>query len=259
MCSIPLPHIPEMPLSLRHFAAWRWNWQSKAENVTSLAEELGLGLDSFVFVDDNPKECAELSGELPEVLSLALPEDIERTPEFLNHVWAFDHPVVTEEDRNRNVYYSQQQEFGAEVRRAASLEEFMSSLDLRVVIQPFAPAKLARVAQLTQRTNQFNLTTIRHTEAEIQSLGNEYEIYTAEVSDRFGDYGLVGVLICRHDDAALIVDTFLLSCRVLGRGVEHRIVAFLGQTALSRGVVSRRLALSRHEEELSRAGLSGID
>ena len=108
---------PEMPLSLRHFAAWRWNWQSKAENVSSLAEELGLGLDSFLFVDDNPKECAELSGELPEVLSLALPEDIERTPEFLNHIWAFDHPVVTEEDRNRNVYYSQQQEFGAEVRR----------------------------------------------------------------------------------------------------------------------------------------------
>jgi FkbH-like protein len=227
---------PEMPLSLRHFAAWRWNWSPKAENLTSLAEELGLGLDSFIFIDDNPKECAELSGEAPEVLSLALPADIECTPEFLNHVWAFDHPVVTEEDRNRNVYYSQQQEFGAEVRRAESLEEFMATLDLRVSIQPLAPAKLARVAQLTQRTNQFNVTTIRRTETDIQSLGEGYDVYTAEVSDRFGDYGLVGVVICRPEEATLLVDTFLLSCRVLGRGVEHRIAAFLGQTAESRGL-----------------------
>ena len=94
-------------------------------------------------------------------------------PEFLNHVWAFDHPVVTEEDRNRNVYYAQQQEFGAEVRRAASLEDFMASLDLRVSIQPLAESKLPRVAQLTQRTNQFNLTTIRRTEAEIQAIERE--------------------------------------------------------------------------------------
>ena len=232
---------PEMPLSLRHFVAWRWNWQSKAENVTSLAAELGLGTDGFIFIDDNPKECAELSGELPEVLSLALPQNIGRTSEFLNHVWAFDHPVVTEEDRNRNVYYSQQQEFGAEVRRAASLEEFMASLDLRVAIQSLGPAKLARVAQLTQRTNQFNLTTIRRTEAEIRSLDHGYEILTAEVSDRFGDYGIVGVVICRQDEAALIIDTFLLSCRVLGRGVEHRIASFLGQTAMSRGLSRVRL------------------
>jgi FkbH-like protein len=227
---------PEMPLSLRHFTAWRWNWQPKAENLRSLSEELGLGLDSFIFIDDNPKECAELSGELPEVLSLALPEDIERMPEFLNHVWAFDHPVVTEEDRNRNVYYSQQQEFGAEVRRAASLQEFMAALDLRVAIHPIAPEKLARVSQLTQRTNQFNLTTIRRTESEIQSLGDAYEVYTADVSDRFGDYGLTGVVISSPKDDALFIDTFLLSCRVLGRGVEHRIAAFLGQTALSRGL-----------------------
>src|SRR5690606_37155230 len=101
---------------------------------------------------------------LPEVLTLALPEDIERAPEFLRHVWAFDHPVVTEEDRNRNAYYVQQQEFGAEVKRAASLEEFMATLELRVAIRPLDRAKIPRAAQLTQRTNQFNLTTIRRTE-----------------------------------------------------------------------------------------------
>jgi FkbH-like protein len=223
----------EMPLQLRHFTSWRLNWDAKPDNLMSLADELGLGLDSFIFVDDNPKECAEVSGSLPEVLTLALPEDIDRTPEFLEHVWAFDHPVVTEEDRNRNVYYAQQQEFGAEVRRAASLEDFMASLDLRVSIHPLAESKLPRVAQLTQRTNQFNLTTIRRTEAEIQAMK---EVYTVDVSDRFGDYGLVGVAICNSDPNELHVDTFLLSCRVLGRGVEHRVAAFLGQTAASRGL-----------------------
>jgi len=223
---------PEMPLNLRHFVSWRLNWESKADNLISLADDLGLGLDSFIFVDDNPKECAEVDGSLPQVLSLALPDPIERTPEFLKHVWAFDHPVVTEEDQNRNAYYAQQQEFGAEAHRAASLEEFMGSLDLRVSIYPSSAAKLPRIAQLTQRTNQFNLTTIRRTEAEIQSLDNE--VFTLDVSDRFGDYGQTGVIICKPEPQGLLVDTFLLSCRVLGRGVEHRVAAWLGEHALSR-------------------------
>ncbi len=223
---------PEMPLNLRNFVAWRLNWDSKAENLISLSEELGLGLDSFIFVDDNPKECAEVDGSLPQVLSLALPDPIERTPEFLKHVWAFDHPVVTEEDQNRSAYYAQQQEFGAEAHRASSLEEFMASLDLRVSIQPSSEAKLPRTSQLTQRTNQFNLTTIRRTEAEIQALRDN--VYTLDVSDRFGDYGQTGVIICRPEGKDLLVDTFLLSCRVLGRGVEHRVAAFLGEHAQSR-------------------------
>jgi FkbH-like protein len=225
---------PEMPLNLRHFVSWRLNWDSKAENLISLSEELGLGLDSFIFVDDNPKECAEVDGSLPQVLTLALPEEIERTPEFLKHVWAFDHPVVTEEDRNRSVYYSQQQEFGSEIHRAASLEEFMATLDLRVSIQPNSAEKLARTSQLTQRTNQFNLTTLRRTEAEIQSLGDE--VYDIDVSDRFGDYGQTGVVIWRREGDDMMVDTFLLSCRVLGRGVEHRMAAFLGEQAVARGL-----------------------
>jgi FkbH-like protein len=228
---------PEMPLQLRHFVAWRLNWDPKAENVTQLAEELGLGLDSFIFIDDNPKECAELQQATPEVLTLTLPEEIEDTPKFLRHVWAFDHPVITEEDRNRNVYYRQQQEFGSEVKRAASIDEFMASLDLKVSVMPLVFDKLPRVAQLTQRTNQFNLTTIRRSESEIQALiADGYECFTVDVSDRFGDYGLVGVLIVKPKADELQVDTFLLSCRALGRGVEHRMLAFLGQHASSLGL-----------------------
>ena len=128
-------------------------------------------------------------------------------------------------------YYAQQQEFGAEVRRAASLEDFMASAGCTSLYPSRSPeSKVPRVAQLTQRTNQFNLTTVRRTEAEVQALAGG-DVYTAEVSDRFGDYGLVGVVICRQRARrVLYVDTFLLSCRVLGRGVEHRVAAFLGAT-----------------------------
>ena len=236
---------PEMPLELRHFTAWRLNWESKADNLVELAQELDLGLDSFLFIDDNPKECAEVEDGVPEVLSLALPADIERTRHFLEHVWAFDRPVVTEEDRNRNAYYAQSEQFGRAVRKAADIEQFMAALQLSVRIHAMQPDKLGRVAQLTQRTNQFNLTTIRRTEGEIRALldSGQWECYTADVSDRFGDYGLVGVMIVGAQDGRLAVDTFLLSCRALGRGVEHRMLAFLGELAGKRGLPAVRLEL----------------
>jgi FkbH-like protein len=223
---------PEMPLALRHFVTWRLNWETKAENLASISEQLGLGTDSFIFIDDNPKECAELEQAIPEVLTLALPADVERIPYFLRHVWAFDHPVVTEEDRNRNAYYAQAAEFGNEVRRAGSLTDFMASLRLRVTVSPLAPEKLARVSQITQRTNQFNTTTIRRSESDVHALlASGYRIYTADVSDRFGDYGLVGVMIVRCEADSLFLDSMLLSCRALGRGVEHRMLSSLGSQA----------------------------
>lgn len=228
---------PEMPLQPRHFVTWRLNWASKAANLASIAGQLNLGLDSFLFVDDNPKECAEVEQGAPAVQTLVLPEEESRIPHFLQHVWAFDHPIVTAEDRNRSAYYEQVAGFGNEIRRASSLEEFMASLNLRVTLTPLSPSRIPRAAQLTQRTNQFNLTGVRRTEAEIASLASEhYECFTAEVSDRFGDYGVVGLLIARVLESAYQVDTMLLSCRVLGRGVEHRLLAFAGARAAERGI-----------------------
>lgn len=219
---------PEMPLALNDFVTWRINWDTKAENLASIAEQLSLGSDSFIFIDDNPKECAELEQALPEVLTLAIPADVQRIPHFFRHVWAFDHPVVTEEDRNRSAWYARAAEFGNEIRRAGSLEDFMASLDLHVTVSPLSAAKIPRVAQITQRTNQFNTTTIRRTEADIQGLlAAGCEIYTAEVSDRFGDYGLVGVMIVRPESEGFYLDSMLLSCRALGRGVEHRMLSSL--------------------------------
>lgn len=225
---------PQMPLQLRHFVGWRLNWESKAENLSAMAAELGLGLDSFIFVDDSFKECAEMTGNLPEVLTAPLPAEIVRIPEFLKHLWAFDHPVVTEEDRNRSAYYTQAQEFGREVKRASNLDEFIAGLKLQVTFSPLSADRLSRAAQLTQRTNQFNFTTIRRTEADIRALG--YDCVTIDVVDRFGSYGLVGLMIFRQTPEALVIDTFLLSCRVLGRGVEHRMLAWLGEEAGRRGL-----------------------
>ncbi|MGO9242787.1 MAG: HAD-IIIC family phosphatase [Bryobacteraceae bacterium] len=229
---------PEFPLQPRHFTAWRLNWESKAANIGALAEELNIGTDTFIFLDDNARETAEVAGSLPEVLSLTLPEDGGLLPLWLDHLWAFDHPVVTEEDRRRSSSVAQTREFGRELRAASNLEQFVSSLELRVDVAPLAAERFSRAAQLTQRTNQFNCTSMRRTEAELHALlqTGRHEIFTAEVSDRFGDYGLTGLLIVEKREDEYRAETFLLSCRVLGRGVEHRLLAFLGEHAEENGV-----------------------
>jgi len=226
---------PDMPLRFSDFVARRINWEPKGPNLASLGAELDLGTDSFIFVDDNPKECTEVQSSMPEVLSLALPAAAAEIPAFLQHVWAFDRARTTEEDRRRSNLYAQQAERTRLARSAASLQEFIESLRLEVAVAPMRPDQVRRVAQLTQRTNQMNFTAIRRGESELQDLAGA-EVLAVDVTDRFGDYGLTGVVIFRVSAAALTVDTFLLSCRVLGRGVEHRVLAHLGAIARERGL-----------------------
>jgi FkbH-like protein len=225
---------PGMPLEWDDFAARRINWDSKAVNLASLADELELGLDSFILVDDNPKEVDEVRAGAPAVVGLPLPSRAPEIPEFLRHVWAFDRARVTAEDRRRPEMYAQRAARADAERRAASLEEFLASLELEVKIAPMAAGDAERVAQLTQRTNQMNATCMRRSAAEIQKLAAQ--CLTVRVTDRFGSYGLAGVILYRIDGQALAVDTFLLSCRALGRGVEHRMVARLGEIAMERGL-----------------------
>jgi FkbH-like protein len=229
---------PEMVLQLDHFVSWRINWSPKSVNLAALAEELELGLDSFILVDDNPRECREVDASCPGVLCLALPAREDEIPDFLRHVWAFDRLRVTEEDRTRSEMYAQELERHRAEKQAASLEAFLKSLQLEVRIAPMSPKDLARVAQLTQRTNQMNFTTVRRSETDIQALlqSGRAECLTVHVSDRFGSYGLAGVIVFRAGTGALLIDTFLLSCRALGRGVEHRMLAALGEIARRRGL-----------------------
>jgi amino acid adenylation domain-containing protein/FkbH-like protein len=225
----------DMPLQWEHFAGWQLNWQPKSENLKALARQLQLGLDSFIFIDDNPLECAEVEANCPPVLTLQLPEDPSLISSFLNHCWAFDRPRLTSEDEQRAGRYRENLRREALRAKAPSLADFLAGLGLVVELDKMSSEQLPRVAQLSQRTNQFNSTARRVTESDLQQAGADQEILTARVRDRFGDYGLVGAVTFQDHRRALDVTSFLLSCRALGRGVEHRVLAKLGKIARDRG------------------------
>jgi FkbH-like protein len=230
---------PEMPLARSDFAVWRVNWQPKSENIQALAGDLSLGLDSFIFLDDNPMETAEVEARCPGVLALTLPATLELVPRFLDHVWAFDQNGVTAEDRKRTAMYRENALRRSVQAESLSYADFLAGLELKVDIRELRDAaEIERAAQMTQRTNQFNFTTRRFTEAQIQEAlhSGSLQILAAFVSDRYGDYGQVGLVMYAAADDALHVRDFLLSCRVLGKGVEHAIVARLGEIAVARSL-----------------------
>ncbi|HTR42243.1 MAG TPA: FkbM family methyltransferase [Pseudomonadales bacterium] len=225
---------PNMILKAGNIAGWRVNWSPKSENLKSLARELNVGLDSFIFVDDNPVECAGMRAQCPEVLTLELPSDTSEWPQFLDQVWAFDHVRVTEEDRTRTQKVLENVEREKYREQASTLKDFIDGLQLQVELFTPAADQISRISQLTQRTNQFNCTTIRRSESDILHLLEKQNGHclAVKVSDRFGDYGMVGLLIYFENGDRYDVDTFLLSCRVLGRGVEYQVLSQFGQLAL---------------------------
>ncbi|WP_414944639.1 FkbM family methyltransferase [Amycolatopsis sp. cmx-11-32] len=236
----------DLPVRDEHIIARRVGWQPKSTGLTGLADELGFGTDTFVFLDDSPVECAEVRANLPEVLTLQLPAQVEEIPGFLDHVWAFDRARPTDEDRERPARYLAERRRRTARERALTFESFLDGLELVVRIGTYADRDLPRIAQLTQRTNQFTTSAVRRTEAELRDLfgSGGLDCHTVRVSDRFGDYGLVGVVLSVADGETLRVDTFLLSCRALGRGVEHRMLAVLGESASHRGLTRIELSFT---------------
>lgn len=235
---------PDMRLAREHVVAHRINWELKSANLRALARELNLGLDAFVFLDDNPVECGLMQEMLPEVVTLQLASP-EHAPSLLANLWAFDKVSVTQEDQRRTQMYRQNAERDQLEASAADIGAFLASLDLKIDISAPADGDWPRLSQLTQRTNQFNFTTRRRGEPEMRALGGGSTVQSVRVSDRFGDYGLVGLVIASDAPDAVEVDTLLLSCRVLGRGVEHAMLASLGRLAQSRGKPLVRLHLVR--------------
>ncbi|GIH95230.1 HAD-IIIC family phosphatase [Planobispora siamensis] len=223
---------PGLPIGPDQITATRIGWDAKSRALRSLAAELNLGLDSFVFLDDSPVECAEVRAGCPEALTLRLPADPAEAARFLRHCWPLDHTAVTDADRARGRYYREQYRRD-QAMREMSLTDFFATLDLSVTITPAGPEHAERVSQLARRTNQFNLSAERHPAG---------ELHVVEVRDRFGDYGLVGLTAARTDGDTLRADAFLLSCRALGRGVEHRMLAHLGALAGERGLARVALA-----------------
>jgi len=211
-----------MPLTLEHFAALRINWDDKADNILSIAEELNIGVDSFVFLDDSATERAWVAARLPEVIVPELPELPSLRPDFLEHINVFDKLTLTAEDGRRSRMYVEgrkRREFAETVSR----EDFLKSLGLVVEVLRGDKAESARCAQLTQRTNQFNLTTRRYTADDIERMKSDPRalVLALRARDRFGDYGVIALALARRDDEARAsIDTLLMSCRIIGKSVE---------------------------------------
>jgi FkbH-like protein len=218
---------PHCLIKQKHLAAWRVNWRNKAENIASLAAELNLGLDSLVFVDDSAVECALVREMLPMVAVLQVPERRYELPDLLARHGLFDFIATTPEDRDRTAMYQAEMHRRKAQASFRDLEDYLSDLQLTAEVREALPSDLPRIAQLTQKTNQFNLTTIRYAEAELEEMlrSQRAAVFCLRPSDRFGDYGITGVLIARLDGRVGCVDSFLMSCRILERRFEFIFLA----------------------------------
>lgn len=229
---------PYMVLKARHFAAMRINWDDKVSNLRAIAAELNIGLESMIFIDDNHVECELVRARLPEVEVVTLPEKPYLIPSVPDSLPGVENVRLTDEDRNKGEMYRSQIERKRFEQSFESLDGFLAGLDIEVCIEAASGFSIARIAQLTQKTNQMNLTTRRYTEANIQAFADDPDIhvFSASSRDRFGDNGIIGVFILRIKGDECIIDTFLLSCRVIGRNIEGVMMAFIAEFAKRRGV-----------------------
>jgi FkbH-like protein len=236
-----LTNHPGMLLRPEHFAAMRIDWNEKSQNLREIAAELNLGLDAVAFLDDNPVERQRVREEIPEAMVVELPADPMAYARAVRDFPAFERLAISEEDRQRTRYYAADKQRAALEQSAGSREDFFRSLGQEAEIAPVDKLTLARVAQLTQKTNQFNLTTKRYTGQQIEELARRpgWRVLSIKVRDRYADNGLVGVAITHEHGEVCEIDTFLLSCRVIGRTVETALLAYLAEEARERGL--RRL------------------
>lgn len=236
LARVPFETNPSMRLRLEHFEVFVADWRPKSEQVTEIAETLGLGLESLVLLDDNPAECAQVAAALPTVVTLPLnvpPSELVRTVARNVHIEASS---LSGDDRTRTASYAARRQAESLRRETASLPDFWRSLEMRAQVRPVDASSLERTAQLTQKTNQFNLTLVRRTPEQVERLAAEPGTIcrTLALQDRFSRHGIVGVAFVVPDPdepTTAILDTLLLSCRVIGRTAEHHLLAHVADTA----------------------------
>jgi len=218
---------PSQVLKEEHFAAMRINWQNKAANIAELAKEINIGLDSMVFLDDNPIERAQISQVHPEVLVVDMPKNPRLYREMIESLNVFDVLTLTSEDMARGEMYVGKRKRTELEQSATSIEDFLRTLELKVRINEVTDFDTPRVVQLIGKTNQFNLTTRRYTDAEVNTFrkSSDAAVYSMAVHDKFGDEGVVAVAIVKKKDGDWWIDSFLMSCRVIGRSVETAFLA----------------------------------
>ena len=223
----PIEKHPDMILRKNHFAGWRINWNTKDRNIAEIADELSLGADSFVFIDDDSLNLSLVRANLPEVAAMH--------PDNLYDYAGFHSFNLTDEDARRGEMYAEERRRKEHFQNFKSPEEFLRDLKMEVMIEAANEENISRISQLTQKTNQFNLTTRRYSEDEVRDLlSKNWKIWTIKARDVFGDYGVVGMAMFHSAEARL--DNFLLSCRVLGRGIETALMAHAMNEARKSGV-----------------------
>jgi FkbH-like protein len=228
---------PDMLLRSSDFVAIVANHGDKVTNLLAIKERLNIGLDSMVFLDDSPFEREMVRRALPDVCVPDLPEDPSSVLDALARWGLFEGLPATAEDRVRARYYTEEAARAEQRRRFEGLEQFLEDLNMEGEVVPFDAYTKPRVLQLVQRSNQFNLTTIRYSEAELTTLAQDpaVDLLCLRLRDRFGDYGIIAVCISRQTSDVLSIESWIMSCRVLGRGVEELTVALLADAARRRG------------------------
>lgn len=231
---------PEMILKEDDIVAFRINWEDKAANIKAISEAIDLGLDSFVFLDDNPAERKRVRDALPAVAVPELPEDPGDWLPVFQAAGYFEQAGFSREDQQRAGFYKANALRAAQLERIGDHNDYLRSLGMTLSIAPFDGAGRKRIAQLISKSNQFNLTTRRYSEAEIAALQSRPDVFTvqARLTDIFGDNGMISTVICRQTGQCWEVDSWIMSCRVLGRRVEESILQYLVGQARRRGITA---------------------
>ena len=237
----------EMTLQPEHFAALKINWHLKVQSIRELVAELNLGLDAFLLLDDHQSERAMVSAELPAVRVLDSTQ--AATWQTIERLFAMPNTTQTEEARQRTAMYRQQAERAGAIKSAHDYPAMMRTLGLKASIGAARPGDIERVTELVQRTNQFNTTTIRYSRGEIEALARDpnVNVLVGELGDRVGDLGLVGVVIVRGQPESAVIDSFIMSCRAMGFGFEHALLAAAVEAAGSTTITARFVPSDRNE------------
>jgi FkbH-like protein len=235
---LPFQNHPEMLLRENHVAVFQANWNDKATNIQAIAKELSLGLESFVFLDDNPAERRLVRDMLPEVAVPELGEDPALYVRTLLAAGYFEAVAFSAEDQKRAEFYQDNARRVALQRATGDLDAYLDTLGMTITFQPFDEVGRARITQLINKSNQFNLTTRRYSETQVGEIEADPDCFTLQVrlADTFGDNGMISVIICRRDANDWQIDTWLMSCRVLGRRVERAVLQELVDQARALGI-----------------------
>lgn len=241
----------DMILKNENITIKKVNWTNKAQNLKEIATDLNIGVDSLVFVDDSDFEINLIKEQIPEVTTIQVPRKIHLYPDEIKKAYSFFFKnIITEEDLNKTKMYADQVKRKDAENNSADFEDYLRSLEMKLTIFVNDKSKVARMAQMTQKTNQFNLTTKRYTEAQILNFTEspEYDVFALNVADKFGDNGITGLAIVKKSDKYAEIDTFLMSCRIIGRNIEYKFIDLIINKLQQEKIIARYIETKKNAQ-----------